>query len=568
MKKSIVITILFISFLFLPNSIKADSTYIINDKAVNKACTIRTKPNEGGNWLVPGKVHYLDPGDKVEIVDLNDKTSSTNSKCSTDYYHVSYAGNIGYVCGDFIIFETDNTYTNELKDAGFPDSYIVSLNVLKKNHPNWQFKAIKTGLIWNDVLNVEGSVGTNYIYASDPNGADAVYLSLDGGSYDPVTKKYIEQEVGGWYAANKETVAYFMDPRNFLNERDIYMFESNYYNNDYTDDELTDTINNIFKKNSLSNYTKNYIDTKNIGISPVFLAARSRQEVAVGTGVSNAASGKNGYYNFFNIGAYSSCINPVYCGNDFASNKGWTTPENAISGGAYWIYTNYTEKNQQTLYFQKFNVNNAGNTYAHQYMKNIQAPKTEASSMYNGYTEQSKQKQVVFYIPVYENMPDNAVQLPTKVNDEEKDRIDDDSNKEPEKNTLSIAEIVNGAGYQYNSGYITKIDLATTPDTLKNNLQGLSSDAKISVNSNGKEILGTGDTVTITNNDKTETLTIVIYGDVNGDGKINVNDLLAVQKHLLDGPKLSGKYYIAADVNKVDGVTVNDLLDIQRYLLR
>ena len=30
----------------------------------------------------------------------------------------------------------------------------------------------------------------------------------------------------GWAGASEETVRYYMDPRNFLNENDIFMFES------------------------------------------------------------------------------------------------------------------------------------------------------------------------------------------------------------------------------------------------------------------------------------------------------------------------------------------------------
>lgn len=62
------------------------------------------------------------------------------------------------------------------------------------------------------------------------------------------------------------------------------------------------------------------------------------------------------------------------------------------------------------------------------------------------------------------------------------------------------------------------------------------------------------------------TLPIVIRGDVNGDGRINVVDLLSAQKHLLGVSALSGCPLLAADINGDGSVNVLDLMKGQRYL--
>lgn len=563
MKKINIVSVILVSLFFLLPNVDAATSYTINAK-----CSIRTEPNEGGSFLVQDKIHYLDPNDVITLVDGANPVTSTSRSCSTKYYYVTYAGEKGYVCGDYINFNANGEYYQELKDAGFSDTYLLSLNALKTSHPNWVFKAIKTGLKWNDVIRVESSVGKNYISVKNPNTTDKIYLSLDGGSYDASTGTFIQQEAGDWYAANKYTVAYYIDPRNYLNDRDIFVFESNYYNSNYSDDVLTSATSKVFSNNTLNNYTGNFVSTKNIGINPVFLATRSRQEVAVDKDVSSAASGKSGYYNFFNIGAYSSCVNPVYCGNDFASNKGWTTASSAIQGGGYWIYTNYTEKNQQNLYFQKFNVNNSGNTYAHQYMTNITAPKSESDLMYKGYsTANSLQTTTTFYIPIYEEMPDIVSALPTSIDQDDLDNANSGNN--PVTNTLSISEIVNGAGYSYSGSYMTGLTVGMTSDSLISSLKGMSNDANVSITSNGveKNVIGTGDKITITNNGKTETLTAIIYGDTNGDGKVSVIDLLKVQKHLLNTAGLSDGYNKAADVDKDGKASVSDLLKVQKTIL-
>ena len=61
---------------------------------------------------------------------------------------------------------------------------------------------------------------------------------------------------------------------------------------------------------------------------------------------------------------------------------------------------------------------------------------------------------------------------------------------------------------------------------------------------------------------------IVIYGDVNGDGEINVLDMIKVNRHVLGLTKLSGAYLEAGDANRAgDGVNVLDMIYINRHSL-
>lgn len=558
---------------FVPSFVSAASSYTINSKASTaKSCSIRTESNEKGTYLVPGQIHWLDPGDMVTLVDGVDSIKSTVSACSSSYYYVSYSGYKGYVCGDYISFESSGKYYQELKEAGFPDTYLQALNTLKEQNPNWKFEAYQTGLDFDTAVTKQSIVGKSYIQVSDPNGSDAVYLSLDGLSYDADSKTFNQMEAGGWYAANKATIAYYMDVRNFLNARDIYMFEKSTYNSKNQTDKAVSTI---FKNTDLVNYVTEYIKAANNSgndISPTMLATRSRQEVVVsGGGLSSAASGSKGYYNFYNLGALSSCLNPVLCGNDFAIGKGWTTASSAISGGASYINDNYVVKGQNSLYFQKFNVTKT-NTYSHQYMTNIMAPKSEANYLYKGYVgAETLNEETYFVIPVYNNMPSSISTLPTTMNKGELENADI-STKEPEKNTMDIATIVSSSGYRYNSSYISNIAIGTNVNTIVSKLKAISSDVEVVIMSNNKQIIGneilkTGDIVKITNNGKTESLSVVIYGDANGDGKITVVDLLKVQKQVLNTENLPSAYKIAADANKDGKVDVRDLLVVQKQVL-
>lgn len=61
---------------------------------------------------------------------------------------------------------------------------------------------------------------------------------------------------------------------------------------------------------------------------------------------------------------------------------------------------------------------------------------------------------------------------------------------------------------------------------------------------------------------------IIIYGDVNGDGKINSLDLLVLQRHILEIKRLNSLFLKAGNINK-NGQNPSslDLLIIQRHIL-
>ena len=60
----------------------------------------------------------------------------------------------------------------------------------------------------------------------------------------------------------------------------------------------------------------------------------------------------------------------------------------------------------------------------------------------------------------------------------------------------------------------------------------------------------------------------ILYGDVNGDGKINSVDLLVLQRHILEIQFLEPIYQKAGNINKNGKKPTSvDLLLIQRHIL-
>ena len=75
--------------------------------------------------------------------------------------------------------------------------------------------------------------------------------------------------------------------------------------------------------------------------------------------------------------------------------------------------------------------------------------------------------------------------------------------------------------------------------------------------------VGTGDRVTTT--DGTD-YTIIVYGDVDGNGRINASDALAVERYNVDMEELSDVQKEAADIGENDGkINSSDSLRIKEY---
>lgn len=85
----------------------------------------------------------------------------------------------------------------------------------------------------------------------------------------------------------------------------------------------------------------------------------------------------------------------------------------------------------------------------------------------------------------------------------------------------------------------------------------------------GNELVGTGSVIKVFNNkDLIMEYNVIMYGDVNGDGKINSVDLLVLQRHILEIEKFSGVFLKAGNIRK-NGRNPSsvDLLLIQRHIL-
>ncbi len=354
----------------------------------------------------------------------------------TRWYRIDYQNQDGYVSAQYITIqawqpelpptESDPQFEQELEEAGFPISYRAALHDLHQKYPDWKFTPCYVNADFNSLVNnqyrPEGAI--NLIPATSPDS----FKSRASRDFNKDTNTWVEYEPG-WVAASREIIAYHMDPRNSLDERSVFMFESLSYNEAIqTWDGARNLLRNTFMdSDEYTNYFMNAADISRV--SPYHLISRSKIEVGInGSGATTGAyPGVEGYYNFYSIGAYGSTTDPlknglIFARDGYSNNPAkreamylpWTNPERAIMGGAVFLGSDYINNLQNTVYLQKFDLLH-NQSYLHQYMGNVLAPSYEAGTIYNGYYNQGTLGEAKeFLIPIFAAIPDIPVPYPSE----------------------------------------------------------------------------------------------------------------------------------------------------------
>ena len=282
---------------------------------------------------------------------------------------------------------------------------------LKNEHPNWNFKILYTDLDWNEVIENE-YVG----HGSSPRNLVPTSSSYAGEWRCPICGD-TTYDSGKWHCASQSALKYMMDPRNSLNSSDVFQF----LELTYTDYKI-ETIQAMLKKYDFWN-NESYINaiieaSKKYNVNVYYVIARILQEQGNGSTLVKG-EGYNGQYvgvyNVFNIGASGNGKdNVILNGLARAEQEGWTTMEASIDGGVQFISSGYIARGQNTMYLQKFDVDDsATGLYWHQYQQNIVAPQKEGTKLKLAFEEcESIDEDYTFIIPVYENMPSEASSRP------------------------------------------------------------------------------------------------------------------------------------------------------------
>jgi beta-N-acetylglucosaminidase len=391
-------------------------------------------------------------------------TGQVISGYGADWYRIRFTGTSGseiegFVVGGFVEIdplpepdpEPDPTFEALMDQSGFPESYRPGLRRLHARFPAWNFQALQTGLDWADA--VEGMHTPGYTLI--PNTMDDNWKSLDVESYNWLTNTWSPYDGSTWMMCSRSLIAYFMDPRNMMGESNIFQFEILNFQSDVHTEAGVEAI---LRSSFMGSTSFQYIDPDTgaeqmityagafmkagqaYNISPYHLAARSLIEVGSSGSASVtghfsaalAAAGQpvtyefDGCYNFYNIGGnvrngleyarYGPDRKAEQTAADTERLIPWNSRYRSILGGSLIIGNGYINAGQNTLYLQKFDVDNSDNRlYWHIYMGNILAPTSEGAKLYKAYSEMGDlQKPITFLLPVFLNMPETACPRPAE----------------------------------------------------------------------------------------------------------------------------------------------------------
>lgn len=377
----------------------------------------------GSKSFTPGNVNVYKAANTKTIIEttkgLEDFTLLDEVWNGTKQWnHVKLAdGNMGYIKGALFEQSYSHKYvavikageTVNVRNGAGTDNGIVGTKKAKSDITVvLRAKDKKTGGYW---YKIKISGGYGYVSGDYVKFTGEEVPEQTDGTANVLVGSWKAKDGSTWFNAKRKVVAYYLDPRNFLTEDRIAMFENLKYDNDT---DFSKAVGTVLSPTKLPEYGFNaelFIAAgKANDVSPVFLASRARQETGGGSDCINGTK-YNGkvVYNPFNIGA-SSGANPVMKALAFAEMQDWTTQEKAINGSAKYLANNYIAKNQHSNYFQKFNVaNGAGSVATHQYMTNIMAPYSESYSTMESFKTYGLDKETLtFIIPIYTSMPSST----------------------------------------------------------------------------------------------------------------------------------------------------------------
>ena len=356
---------------------------------------------DNSNWYkiaVSGKVYYIPSGYVTSSGKVKDGEASVSGKVH-----------------DYLNYRSSYDITNKPVGTFPKNTDVVITGAINSGNYNWyrvqyKGKTYYAAANWITVSDqkYDGKEATPVSDAQSVEAPAGDIESLKGVGRFTASGTYIPKDGSTWFNASSQVVGYYMDPRNFINENNIYMFEDLSYQSYQSHAAVSKIISGTALERNGFMASWFVSAGRENGMSPIALAARARQETGGGSiAISGYIFPDGKYaYNPYNIGAYSNA-NPVMRGLEYAKKQGWDTKQKAVFGGAKFIASGYIKQGQNSVYFQRFNVaNGAAKVGTHQYMTNISACYTESISTKNSYSAYGiTNESLVFVIPIYTNMP-------------------------------------------------------------------------------------------------------------------------------------------------------------------
>ena len=533
----------FLAFLFIcifvPYFSKADETGYVDASELN----VRTGP---GTWApAVGTLSYT----PVTIV------GEAKDADGDLWYKIKYAGGEYYVYADYVTIQSgttgssvDNSSSSSFEEqlSAFPESYQKMLRDIHDSYPNYIFEADYINISYDEAVYQE-SIGHRKLVNMYSDGVS--WRSLDRGCYNAAYGTWNTYS-GDWTDAGIDVIEYYMDPRNFLNTRNMFIFAQQTYSGAETRSGVETIAAGSFLAGTYtdSTGTHSYVDTimeaaKESNVSPYVIAATIRAEQPT-WGQSPLIDGSHGYYNFFNFGASGSDVvgNGIY----FAKTQGWDTVYKSILGGAKGYYNGYLKSGQDTYFYKDYNLPNLD--FNHQYAQSVYDQIGNAAFLRNAIGSDYNAV-LTLRIPVYTEMPLVPQGYPEE-NGSLNKRYAQDGSVLP-RGTQTIAMVPNNT-------------LVTTPP-----VNDVADDPK-KVTEQPTTPVEEPTTAPPQEEPTTAPVQTTAYsaGDANGDGKISALDYVAVKNHIIGTKTITDNAKLkAADANGDGKISALDYVRIKNMIM-
>ena len=225
-KALLLATVFCVTYLFTyisyikPLTVYAATTGTVSGTGVN----VRTAPDTS----TANVITQLNSPAQVTILD------TVNTSDTYTWYHIGFYFNGNYTEGYItslyvsvnVEYTQDTDFEAYMNAQGFPDSYKDGLRQLHAKYPKWILNADHVSYDWNTVLSAESAIGKSLISGWSIDS----WKSMAPGAYDYGTGTWISFDSGYWVTASQALVSYALDPRNFLNSTNVFMFEDLAYN--------------------------------------------------------------------------------------------------------------------------------------------------------------------------------------------------------------------------------------------------------------------------------------------------------------------------------------------------
>ena len=357
---------------------------------------------------------------KWKIKELEDHNYNIISECGSGNLVLDVNGGRADNGANVQIYEANNTIAQKFKIVGtrinapsfasldeqkYP-GYKENLVRLQEQHPNWKINIKYTGIDWNTAVEAENQKDGNVPYSKTDRTGEWRHAT-DTAQYS-----------SGWYRASSAAIAYMMDPRNSLDDEYVFQFQDLTSNSGSYNDILAMISGSFltrYESWSTSDIINSILGAAQINnVSPFHITSRIMQEQGTN---GNSLNGYNYegriVYNLFNINDITgSDAGTMYGRARRADREQWYSPITCIMGSTHFLRSNYFDRGQTTLYYQKYNVVSQP-LFHHQYMQNIRAANDEGYRIAKSYKNNGLiDSEFTFEIPVYENMPSSPCSRP------------------------------------------------------------------------------------------------------------------------------------------------------------